>query len=151
MSKQIYIDSNGNEVLVSGTIINDNNLPHYTGTPTAGTTAEAIGAKVDNSVSTVYINAVANVSQTLGSYSRKLGKLVNLCHNFKITTAAASGTTIATLQSSANYPSANSNAFCLYGSNGTTFLVLLDTSGNIKANNNMPVGEYVLFGYYPTA
>ena len=44
MSKQIYIDSNGNEVLVSGTITNDNNLPHYTGTPTAGTTAEAIGA-----------------------------------------------------------------------------------------------------------
>ena len=46
MSKQIYIDSNGNEVLVSGTIINDNNLPHYTGTPSAGSTAEAIGAKV---------------------------------------------------------------------------------------------------------
>ena len=43
MSKQIYIDSNGNEVLVSGTIINDNNLPHYTGTPTQGSTAEAIG------------------------------------------------------------------------------------------------------------
>ena len=42
MSKQIYIDSNGNEVLVSGTIINDNNLPHYTGTPTAGTTAYEI-------------------------------------------------------------------------------------------------------------
>ena len=43
MAKQIFIDKNGNEVLVSGTIINDNNLPHYTGTPTAGTTAEAIG------------------------------------------------------------------------------------------------------------
>ena len=49
MSKQIYIDSNGNEVLVSGTIINDNNLPHYTGTPTAGTTAEAIASKADKS------------------------------------------------------------------------------------------------------
>lgn len=45
MSKQIYIDSNGNEVLVSGTIINDNNLPHYTGTPTAGSTAEAINGQ----------------------------------------------------------------------------------------------------------
>ena len=42
MAKQIYIDSNGNEVLVSGTITNDNNLPHYTGTPTAGTTAYEI-------------------------------------------------------------------------------------------------------------
>ena len=42
MAKQIYIDSNGNEVLVSGTITNDNNLPHFSGTPTAGTTAEAI-------------------------------------------------------------------------------------------------------------
>ena len=42
MAKQIYIDSNGNEVLVSGTITNDNNLPHFSGTPTAGTTAYEI-------------------------------------------------------------------------------------------------------------
>ena len=42
MAKQIYIDSNGNEVLVSGTITNDNNLPHFSGTPTQGSTAEAI-------------------------------------------------------------------------------------------------------------
>ena len=42
MAKQIYIDENGNEVLVSGTITNDNNLPHYTGTPTAGSTAYEI-------------------------------------------------------------------------------------------------------------
>ena len=45
MAKQIYIDENGNEVLVSGTITNDNNLPHFSGTPTAGTTAEAIEGK----------------------------------------------------------------------------------------------------------
>lgn len=30
------------EALGSGTITNDNNLPHYTGTPTQGTTAEAV-------------------------------------------------------------------------------------------------------------
>ena len=47
MAKQIYIDSNGNEVMVSGTITNDNNLPHYSGTPTAGSTAEAIASKQD--------------------------------------------------------------------------------------------------------
>ena len=47
MAKQIYIDSNGNEVLVSGTITNDNNLPHYSGTPTAGTTAYEIASKQD--------------------------------------------------------------------------------------------------------
>ena len=47
MAKQIYIDSNGNEVLVSGTITNDNNLPHYTGTPTQGTTAYEIASKAD--------------------------------------------------------------------------------------------------------
>ena len=47
MSKQIYIDSNGNEVLVSGTITNDNNLPHFSGTPTQGSTAEAIASKVN--------------------------------------------------------------------------------------------------------
>ena len=46
MSKQIYIDSNGNEVLVSGTITTDNNLPHFSGTPTAGTTAYEIANKI---------------------------------------------------------------------------------------------------------
>ena len=45
MAKQIYIDSNGNEVLVSGTITNDNNLPHFSGTPTAGSTAYEIASK----------------------------------------------------------------------------------------------------------
>ena len=49
MAKQIFIDSNGNEIPVSGTITNDNNLPHYTGTPTAGSTAEAIASKVNTS------------------------------------------------------------------------------------------------------
>ena len=117
----------------------------------SGSTAEAIGAKVDNSVSMVYINAVTNVSQTLGSYSRKMGKLVCLCHNFKITGTATSGTTIATLQSSANYPSSNVTAFCLFGSAGSTWLVNIDTSGNIKSSNNMPMGEYILIGYYATA
>ena len=52
MAKQIYIDSNGNEVLVSGTITNDNNLPHFSGTPTAGTTAYEI-AKAVTSTSTM--------------------------------------------------------------------------------------------------
>ena len=44
MSKQIYIDSNGNEVLVSGTIATAGNLPLGTTTPT-GSTAEAIAGK----------------------------------------------------------------------------------------------------------
>ena len=64
MSKQIYIDSNGNEVLVSGTITNDNNLPHYTGTPTAGSTAEAIGAKQDKI--TVLTNQTATTNANGG-------------------------------------------------------------------------------------
>ena len=55
MAKQIYIDSNGNEVLVSGTITTDNNLPHYTGTPTAGTTAEAIASKADKTQTATFI------------------------------------------------------------------------------------------------
>ena len=150
MAKQYYIDENGNAIPVSGTITTAQMLP-LTSSPTSPTTADAIGAKVDNSVSMVYINAVTNVSQTLGSYSRKMGKLVCLCHNFKITGTATSGTTIATLQTSANYPSANATAFCLFGSAGSTWLVNIDTSGNIKSSNNMPTGEYVMFGYYATA
>ena len=47
MAKQIYIDKNGNEIPVSGTITNDNNLPHYSGTPTAGTTAYEIASKAN--------------------------------------------------------------------------------------------------------
>ena len=65
MAKQIYIDSNGNEVLVSGTITNDNNLPHYTGTPTAGSTAEAIASKADKAwtyIDKINLNGTCNVS-----------------------------------------------------------------------------------------
>ena len=78
MAKQIYIDSNGNEVLVSGTITNDNNLPHFSGTPTAGTTAyeiasiggystteKAIGTWTDGS--TVYKKTVTSTSITSNS------------------------------------------------------------------------------------
>ena len=36
------------EALGSGTITNDNNLPHFSGTPTQGTTAEAIASKATN-------------------------------------------------------------------------------------------------------
>ena len=68
MAKQIYIDENGNEVLVSGTITNDNNLPHYTGTPTAGSTAEAIQTifKVDSFTKTYSVagNGSANFNNS---------------------------------------------------------------------------------------
>ena len=66
MAKQIYIDSNGNEVLVSGTITNDNNLPHYTGTPTAGSTAEAIGdlSTLTTSVKSSLVGAVNSIYPT---------------------------------------------------------------------------------------
>ena len=63
MAKQIYIDSNGNEIPVSGTITNDNNLPHFSGTPTAGTTAYEIASKLDKSlVKTKEINGTTNAS-----------------------------------------------------------------------------------------
>ena len=71
MSKQIYIDSNGNEVLVSGTITNDNNLPHYTGTPTPNSTAEAIGAKLDTVSDTIVLPqfCVAGYTTASGNYA----------------------------------------------------------------------------------
>ena len=69
MAKQIYIDSNGNEVLVSGTITNDNNLPHYTGTPTAGTTAYEIASKLDK---TSVKTASVTVSGSSGQYVTNL-------------------------------------------------------------------------------
>lgn len=50
MSKQIYIDSNGNEVLVSGTIANAGNLPLGSDFSDPTSTAGAIGTmfKVDS-------------------------------------------------------------------------------------------------------
>ena len=65
MSKQIYIDSNGNEVLVSGTIINDNNLPHYTGTPTAGTTADAIASLITTETQSTTATIAGNSNATI--------------------------------------------------------------------------------------
>ena len=79
MAKQIYIDSNGNEVLVSGTITNDNNLPHYTGTPTAGTTAYEIASKIDLSK---FITEIYS-----GTSAQATGDSVNLTKsvaNFKL-------------------------------------------------------------------
>ena len=79
MAKQIYIDSNGNEILVSGTIINDNNLPHYTGTPTAGTTAEAIAYSVGDILDinlTIFAGELINNSKRIRFYI-PLEKIVN--------------------------------------------------------------------------
>ena len=79
MAKQIYIDENGNEVLVSGTITNDNNLPHYTGTPTAGSTAEAI-ADLQDDKANIALSTGTFTPQTnytdMGSSVKKFGKLV---------------------------------------------------------------------------
>ena len=84
MSKQIYIDSNGNEVLVSGTIINDNNLPHYTGTPSQGSTAEAIGAL--NNPEELTITPYTGVTVTSKAY-KITDRLI--CVNFEATFSTA--------------------------------------------------------------
>ena len=73
MAKQIYIDSNGNEVLVSGTITNDNNLPHFSGTPTAGTTAYEIKGKLDASKIYARNNNGTIASGAIGSLSYPTG------------------------------------------------------------------------------
>ena len=67
MAKQIYIDSNGNEIPVSGTITNDNNLPHYTGTPTAGTTAEAIASLSSGKQDKIKIKSFTATSDAAGN------------------------------------------------------------------------------------
>ena len=77
MSKQVYIDENGNEIQVSGTITNDNNLPHYTGTPTAGSTAEAIRAKTNVFKNKITIGTVtAGTKYDLFTLSNFTGGLV---------------------------------------------------------------------------
>lgn len=87
MSKQIYIDSNGNEVLVSGTITNDNNLPHFTGTPTAGSTAEAIKElKTPTPLSITRIeNSLADATSIGRLVAYKMGGIYVLHCNLSIT------------------------------------------------------------------
>ena len=117
MAKQIYIDSNGNEIPVSGTITNDNNLPHYTGTPTAGTTAEAIASSKTKSVlltgtitsnyadgSTIGYRSTGNGVDITSLTGYPTGKNI-LGYSIE---SAVIGTGIALLRISGNYIIANS-------------------------------------------
>ena len=118
MAKQIYIDSNGNEVLVSGTITNDNNLPHYSGAPTAGTTAYEIeGIKTDLTVETDTYNIA-----TYGGYVKciKYGKLITImCVDFGTTQAPPTGSAYTLTTVASKYrPSVNMrvNGYANYSS-----------------------------------
>ena len=56
----------------------DNNLPHYTGTPTAGTTAEAIGAKCTIPTQTTLISGENVTTPTTYGYLNKSFTLTDL-------------------------------------------------------------------------
>ena len=160
MAKQIFIDKNGNEVLVSGTIINDNNLPHYTGTPTAGTTAEAIGDlttltttdksslvgavnevngnKPTNTVGSPFlkVKTTENITKSINAngYASILGSDINL---------AEAGYTPIGIVSMYNTQSAG----CFFGSfdcsvvsGGSTFAIVKNTSAsNVSATMNFKI------------
>ena len=158
MSKQIYIDSNGNEVLVSGTITNDNNLPHYTGTPTAGSTAAAIGslsaltttdksslvgavnevnAKATMSTGTL-TGAVSTVTISRGNFWQ-LEKMIFACGAFTLSGSANAGLSLIKFPTGVTVPSAF-DMVC-YGADNKTYNCYAYL-GNIVANTTMPAQVY---------
>lgn len=114
MAKQIYIDSNGNEVLVSGTIINDNNLPHFSGTPTAGTTAEAI-KKLNYSAGDQMSFAFQQLLCRIDSSGKRVTVFIPMSKIIKASSVTASG------------------AYSVYDINGNSLLSVHDISNDTQA------------------
>ena len=67
MAKQIYIDANGNEIEISGTINNAEILPISASDPTP--TAQALGNKPTNTSANPYLKTVfsSNITKTVGA------------------------------------------------------------------------------------
>lgn len=67
MAKQIYIDANGNEIEISGTINTAEILPLSASNPTP--TAQAIGNKPTNTNDNPYLKTVfsSNITKTVGA------------------------------------------------------------------------------------
>ena len=78
MSKQIYIDSNGNENLISGTINTGETLP-LTTNPSDGTVSDAIIYEVGDTIdlaTTVYGGRLSNSARAI-TFSIPLNKILN--------------------------------------------------------------------------
>ena len=142
MAKQIYIDSNGNEVLVSGTITNDNNLPHFSGTPTAGTTAYEIASKQDI-LTTIYNSLTASANVTIvRSVCVKYGRVKQLSCVFRIDGTTS---TIATIPN--DYKPSFNIDFSAVGDNGTGARLRIQADSNtIEISNTLSSSsEYFAF------
>ena len=126
MAKQIYIDSNGNEVLVSGTITNDNNLPHYTGTPTAGTTAYEIAK--DSEILTY----TSGANKAIFTFSR-FGNMVCILIS-REGSAMGLPTTWTTISGtlSANFRPATTLSVCAITGDNHPIFIQIDTSGTVQ-------------------
>ena len=150
MSKQIYIDSNGNEVLVSGTIINDNNLPHYTGTPTAGTTAYEI-KDLQDSIGTLNTVTINNTYATGNLYYKKLGNMVIVFGLITLTANVATGNLIFSgLPSNNNGANNVIKAINNDGTSADWVIYCGNTSSNYLSASSQPSGKSytISFAYY---
>ena len=72
----------------------DNNLPHYTGTPTAGSTAEAIKDLQDHTVKTKTFSVQTNILGEVDINNTNLGYLRSECVIVAATTDISTGNTI---------------------------------------------------------
>ena len=124
-------------------------LPLGSSTP-SGSTAAAIADKANKTATAVTILAVTNVSSILNSGTNRIGNLVILNHDFRLTANVAAGDRILTVQLSANYPSTAQYACAIMGSSGKIFKIDLNNDGAIKAGIAMTADEYYLVGCYRT-
>ena len=136
----------------------DNNLPHYTGTPTAGTTAYEIASKADSA--DVYTKAqidsvsTATVAPTAGNgnvYYKQIGNMVTVFGLINTTSGMAAGANVITglprnMNGANNVIKAINNDgtsadWVLYQSNG-------DTSMKTSISHTGAKSYTVSFAYY---
>jgi len=125
MAKQIYIDENGNEVLVSGTITDAGNLPLGTDFTDPTSTAGAIKAHSISGVSATSTSTPISSLDIASCYQS--GDVVQL--NLTFTLAVATSMDIIAI--SGVTPKANVN-YCVTGPNNELIAGTFYTDGNIS-------------------
>ena len=144
MSKQIYIDENGNEVLVSGTITNAGNLPLGSDFSDPTSTAGAIANIGKGTYSTTGLT-YNNCSLQDGGYY-KLGNIVLVNLRIKLTSAFTGGNAVV---SGLSVPNSTNNMVTF--STNQTKAGILSTTGQIILVENLAIDTVVMInGIYLT-
>lgn len=109
----------------------------------------SISNKADKNGSSVSISAVTDVSTILNGGTKRIGNLICLCTEFRLTNSVSANDRILSIGLSANYPAAQS-FICAIKSAGNTYKLTANTDGAIRAGYSMPADSYILMGFWTT-